>query len=107
MINDKKIDIYESIYEIVRSIPLGRVTTYGAIGKSIGMRSSARMVGWALNAVAGRNDIPCHRVVNRVGELTGKMHFATPTLMKELLEAEGICFIGDTVDMKKHFWHPS
>jgi methylated-DNA-protein-cysteine methyltransferase-like protein len=99
-------DIYDRIYDIVRSIPSGRVTTYGAIAEMIGLRSSARMVGWALNSAAGRTDIPCHRVVNRLGELTGKMHFATPDLMRELLEAEGVVFIDESVDMKKCFWRP-
>lgn len=99
-------DLYDRIYDIVRSIPAGRVTSYGAIAEKIGLRSSARMVGWALNAAAGRTDVPCHRVVNRLGELTGKMHFATPDLMRELLEAEGIDFVSECVDMKKCFWSP-
>jgi methylated-DNA-protein-cysteine methyltransferase related protein len=103
---DKK-DIYSRIYDIVLKVPAGRVTTYGAIAEIIGMKSSARMVGWALNAVAGRTDIPCHRVVNRIGELSGKMHFATPTLMRELLETEGVTFTKDAVNMEKHFWHPN
>lgn len=99
-------DFYEKVYEIVARIPLGKVTTYGAIAEAIGMKSSARMVGWALNAAAFRRDIPCHRVVNRRGELSGARFFATPNLMKELLEAEGIGFEGEAVDMKEHFWKP-
>lgn len=84
------------------------VTTYGAIGAALGLRSGARLVGWALNAVAhsDRTDIPCHRVVNRNGELSGKMHFETPHVMRERLEAEGIVFNGDQVDMKRHLWQP-
>jgi len=71
------------------------VTTYGLIAQSLGMKSSARMVGWALNSVAGNIDIPCHRVINRRGELTGRRYFATPNLMRELLESEGIEFFED------------
>ncbi|MBM2813571.1 MAG: methylated-DNA/protein-cysteinemethyltransferase [Ignavibacteria bacterium] len=100
-------DFFNKVYDIVERIPSGKVTTYGAIGKAIGMISSARMVGWALNAVAGDSSLPCHRVVNRVGELSGKMYFSTPHLMKELLISEGITFKGDAVDMKKHFWEPT
>ena len=74
--------------------------------RSIGMKSSARMVGWALNSAAGDVSLPCHRVVNRNGELTGRMHFATPLFMRKLLMAEGICFIDDAVDLKKHLWKP-
>lgn len=106
MKSENKEDLYTKIYTIVRNIPPGKVSTYGAIAERIGIRSSARMVGWALNKAAGNTEIPCHRVVNRNGELSGKMHFATPTLMKELLEAEGVDFIDEAVNMKKHFWEP-
>jgi methylated-DNA-protein-cysteine methyltransferase-like protein len=99
-------DFYEKVFDIVRQIPRGRVTTYGDIGRAIGMRSSARMVGWAVNSAKGRDDMPCHRVVNRLGELTGRMHFATPHLMRELLESEGIEFIGERVDLAKCLWRP-
>jgi methylated-DNA-protein-cysteine methyltransferase related protein len=99
-------DFYEKVFGIVEKIPSGYVTTYGAIAKVLGMKSSARMVGWALNSVAGDRNLPCHRVVNRNGELTGKMYFETATLMRELLEAEGIEFINEHVNMKKHFWEP-
>jgi methylated-DNA-protein-cysteine methyltransferase related protein len=99
-------DFYERVFEIVEIIPSGCVTTYGAIAKVIGLKSSARMIGWALNSVAGERKLPCHRVVNRNGELTGKMYFETPTLMRELLESEGIEFINEHVNMKKHFWEP-
>lgn len=101
-------DRYERIYDIVRAIPEGKVTTYGDIARSLGIRSGARLVGWALNAVAlsERTDIPCHRVVNRLGELSGKMHFETPYVMRERLESEGIAFDGEAVDMAKHHWEP-
>jgi len=104
---NRNVDLYDRIYEIVRQIPVGKVTTYGAIAESIGIKSSARMVGWALNVAASRTDIPCHRVVNRMGELTGKLHFATPNLMRELLEAEGIVFTKDSVNINKYFWDPN
>ena len=99
-------DKYEKIYEIVKDIPSGKVTTYGKIAEAIGIRSSARFVGYALNSSKGRDDIPAHRVVNRNGELTGKNHFPTPTFMRELLESEGVEFIGDSVNMDKHLWIP-
>ncbi len=101
-------DLYERIYDLVRAIPSGRVTTYGHIAKAIGARGGARLVGWALNAVAlqDRTDIPCHRVVNRLGELSGKMHFETPFVMRERLEAEGVTFRGEAVDMDRHLWEP-
>src|SRR5687768_14515083 len=100
-------DLYERIYDIVRRIPIGSVTSYGAIARCIGIGRSSRMVGYALNAVADDMSIPCHRVVNRNGELSGKMHFATPTLMRELLESENITFVDEAVDMKRHFWDPA
>lgn len=99
-------DKYEEIYKIVKKIPVGKVTTYGKIAEVIGIKSSARFVGYALNSSKGKEDIPAHRVVNRNGELTGKNHFPTPTFMKELLESEGIEFIDDTVNMDKHLWVP-
>ena len=101
-------DFFQRVHELVRQIPPGRVTTYGHIAQALGLRSSARMVGWALNAVAlrDRTDIPAHRVVNRLGELSGKMHFETPFAMRERLEAEGVQFIGDAVDLHRHLWVP-
>lgn len=101
-----KDNFFSNVYELVRQIPYGRVSTYGRIARAAGMRSSARMVGWALNSAAADPSIPCHRVVNRLGELTGKRHFATPTLMRELLESEGVEFIGDAVDLGKYLWEP-
>lgn len=101
---DKDADFFKKVYSIVERIPCGKVTTYGSIANAIGIKSSARLVGWALNSVAGNPHLPCHRVINRNGELTGKRHFASPTLMRELLEEEGITFIGDAVDLSRHFW---
>ncbi len=100
-------DFYYRVYEIVANIPTGKVTTYGAIANALGSKMSARMVGWALNAAKNRTDLPCHRVVNRLGELSGKNAFAYPELMRELLVNEGIEFSGECVVMKKHYWEPS
>lgn len=101
---EKKLE--KQILDIVNAIPFGKVTTYGEIAEVIGMKSSARIVGWILNANRDKMEIPFHRVVNRNGELTGKLHFATPTLMKELLISEGITFIGEAVNMSVHLWKP-
>ncbi len=101
-----KEDFFQRVYKIVSQIPYGKVTTYGAIANALGIKSSAIMVGWALNAAKNRSDLPCHRVVNRNGLLTGKKHFPTPTIMRELLEQEGINFIDEMVDLKRHFWKP-
>ncbi|MCX7798617.1 MAG: MGMT family protein [Melioribacter sp.] len=108
MPNTKKTkkDFFDKVYEIVAKIPKGKVTTYGAIAETCGIRSAARTVGWALNSAKNTN-LPCHRVVNRIGALTGKNHFGNPMLMEELLRAEGIEFTKDNfVNMSKHFWHP-
>lgn len=99
--------VNENIFKIVKQIPIGKVTTYGAIAKAIGLQSSARYVGWALNSTKLSSDIPAHRVVNRLGELTGKMHFPTPTYMREMLESEGVKFEGERIIMKEHLWIPS
>jgi len=100
---------FELVFEVARQIPKGRVTSYGAIAACLGAKSSARMVGWAMNgAHRVKPKIPAHRVVNRNGMLSGKHHFGTPTRMKELLEKEGIKVKRDTiVDFKKLFWDPS
>lgn len=104
-ISDQHADFFERVYEIVRLIPKGRVTNYGSIATALGTPKSSRMVGWAMNAAHGKHDIPAHRVVNRNGMLTGKMHFATPTEMQELLEAEGIIIIDDQIQhFSSHFW---
>lgn len=101
------LDFFEKVYKIVEKIPCGKVTSYGAIAQCLGMKSSARMVGYALANAANRQDLPCHRVVNRMGLLSGKHNFASPFMMKELLLAEGIEFIDEAVDMKQHFWDPN
>lgn len=100
---------FEDVYEVVRLIPKGRVTSYGAIAQYLGTRLSARMVGWAMNAAhTAKPKVPAHRVVNRNGMLTGKHHFSTPTLMEELLLKEKIQVKDDKiVDFKKLFWDPS
>ena len=90
----------------MNEIPFGMVSTYGSIAEKIGMRSSARMVGYALNADKHNFIAPYHRVVNRNGELTGKNAFPGDDTMRKLLESEGIEFIGDRVNMKKHYWKP-
>ena len=103
-----KNDFFERVYQIVRQIPEGRVTSYGAIAKAIGAARSARMVGYAMNASHHLEDVPAHRVVNRSGELTGKHHFDGTNLMQQLLENEGIKVVNNQiVDFEKHFWEPS
>lgn len=100
---------FEQVYEVVRQIPKGRVTSYGAIAAVLGTKLSARMVGWAMNG-AGRvkPKVPAHRVVNRNGMLSGKHHFGTPTKMQELLEKEGIRVKNDTIsNFKERFWDPA
>lgn len=100
-------DFFGKVFEVVAKIPQGKVTTYGHIAHFLGIRMSARMVGWALNSLAfERLDIPCHRVVNRNGELTGARHFPTPRYMREMLESEGVEFLGDRVNLEKHLWIP-
>lgn len=100
-------NFFERVYAIVRQIPYGRVTSYGAIAKVLGSARSARMVGWAMNASHNIEDIPAHRVVNRKGLLTGKHHFEGTSLMQQLLENEGI-EVADhqVVDFERHFWQP-
>jgi methylated-DNA-protein-cysteine methyltransferase-like protein len=100
-------NFFERVYEIARKIPYGRVTSYGAIAKALGAARSARMVGWAMNASHLMEDIPAHRVVNRKGILTGKHHFEGTSLMRQLLESEGIDVVDNQiVDFEKHFWEP-
>lgn len=100
-------NFFERVYEIARQIPEGKVTSYGAIAKAIGATRSARMVGWAMNACHGRDDVPAHRVVNRVGLLSGKHHFEGTNLMQQLLENEGIEVENNQiVDFERHFWQP-
>ncbi|MCP4122081.1 MAG: MGMT family protein [Bacteroidetes bacterium] len=100
---------FEKVYDVVRLVPYGRATTYGDIAKYLGTGSSARMVGWAMNACHGSMPpVPAHRVVNRLGMLTGKSHFESPNMMQQLLESEGVKVKGDKiVDFKKVRWVPA
>jgi methylated-DNA-protein-cysteine methyltransferase related protein len=100
---------FERVYEVVRRIPYGRVTSYGAIARYLGTAGSSRMVGWAMNhSHALENQIPAHRVVNRNGVLTGKMHFGSPNLMEQLLRSEGIEVEDDCItNFRTCFWDPS
>ena len=98
---------FEEVYKVVKQIPYGKVTTYGAIANYLGSGKSARTVGWAMNSSHQYNDIPAHRVVNRNGCLTGKHHFNGTNLMKQLLENEGMVIRNDQiVDFKSFFWNP-
>jgi methylated-DNA-protein-cysteine methyltransferase-like protein len=99
---------YDQVFELVRLIPKGRVTSYGAIAKSLGAGGSARMVGYAMsNAHLAHPTIPAHRVVNSSGLLTGKFHFSEPNLMQEMLEKEGVIVKNDKIqNFKEHFWDP-
>lgn len=101
-------NFFERVYEIVRQIPEGKVTSYGAIAKALGAARSARMVGWAMNASHNLEDVPAHRVVNRIGMLSGKHHFEGTNLMQQLLESEGIQVVeNQIIDFEKHFWEPN
>lgn len=98
----------ERAYATVARIPYGRVTTYGAIARAIGQPRAARMVGWAVSAPPPERQLPCHRVVNRIGFLSGGWHFGHPDVMRAALVAEGVQFIDDyQVDLTRHFWDPS
>ncbi|MCU0345208.1 MAG: MGMT family protein [Ignavibacterium sp.] len=100
-----KTDFFNKVYKITKRIPYGKVSTYGDIAEACGIRSSARTVGWALNGCGP--DIPAHRVVNRFGALTGKIHFGDPNLMEELLRSEGVEFDNKgCVKLDKHLWIP-
>ncbi|MCK3685383.1 MGMT family protein [Maribellus sp. YY47] len=102
-------DFFQQVFEVVKQIPPGRVTSYGAIARYLGTGGSARMVGWAMNASHSSADyVPAHRVVNRNGLLTGKHHFDTPNAMQELLEAEGFLIEDDQIqNFKERFWDPA
>lgn len=102
-------DFFNQVYQVVRLIPKGRVTSYGAIAAYLGSKSSSRVVGYAMNAAHSQKEyVPAHRVVNRNGQLTGKHHFSTPFLMQELLEKEKVVVINDTIqNFNKHYWDPS
>ena len=104
---DKNDNFFERVYAVARQIPYGKVTSYGEIAKFLGAARSARMVGWAMNASHNLEDVPAHRVVNRIGLLTGKHHFDGTNLMQQLLESEGIEVIDNQIiDFEKHFWKP-
>lgn len=105
----EEISFFEKVYEVVKRIPFGKVTSYGAIAEYLGTRGSARMVGWAMNASHNNlENIPAHRVVNRNGLLTGKQHFGYPGLMQQLLESEGVKVDNDQVqDFDMVFWNPA
>lgn len=122
MPSDQTFSFFEDVYAVVRLVPAGRVTTYGAIAHYLGSRGSARMVGWAMNQAQDKalsdkplpgdplpdDHVPAQRVVNRVGLLTGKHHFGTPDRMQQLLEAEGVSVKDDRVqNFKELFWDPS
>ena len=104
----KEYSFFADVYDVVRQIPKGKVTSYGAVAAYLGTKLSARMVGWAMNAAhTAKPKVPAQRVVNRNGMLTGKQHFATPTTMEALLKKDGVAVKNDTVvDFKKHFWNP-
>jgi methylated-DNA-protein-cysteine methyltransferase-like protein len=98
----------DRVHEIVASIPHGQVTTYGAIARALGQPRGARMVGWAVSGPPPELHLPCHRVVNRIGFLSGGWHFGHPDIMRDRLAAEGVAFVADyQVDMKRHFWDPA
>lgn len=102
-----EVNFFEQVYRVAKAIPYGRVTSYGAIAKYLGAAGSARMVGWAMNASHGDEEVPAHRVVNRVGLLTGKHHFSGTNLMQQLLESEGISVVDNQIqDFEKYFWDP-
>jgi methylated-DNA-protein-cysteine methyltransferase related protein len=107
-LSEKNKDFFQNVYDVVRLIPKGRATSYGSIAKYLGSPRSSRMVGWAMNAAHDLDDVPAHRVVNRIGLLTGKMHFAEENQMENLLKKEGIDVKKDQiVNFKEIYWDPS
>ena len=101
-------NFFSDVYQVVKLVPRGRVTSYGAIARYLGTGMSARMVGWAMNACHGLPDVPAHRVVNSQGLLTGKMHFGSPTTMEKRLTRDGVKVAKDkVVDFEKRFWDPA
>jgi methylated-DNA-protein-cysteine methyltransferase related protein len=104
----EKNNFFANVYDVVREVPRGRVTTYGAIAHYLGLTRSARMVGWAMNAAHSLPDVPAHRVVNRNGILTGKHHFSTQDAMQLSLEEEGVLVIDDRIqNFNQVYWDPS
>lgn len=107
-IPEKNKDFFRDVYAVVRLIPKGRVTSYGAIAKYLSSPKASRMVGWAMNNAHSLPDVPAHRVVNRNGLLTGKMHFSTPETMEELLLSEGVEVKEDQIiNFKEKYWDPT
>lgn len=105
--NQNTKDFFEFVFEVVKLIPKGRVTSYGMIANYLGARRSSRMVGWAMNQSHKLEGIPAHRVVNRQGLLTGKMHFSSPSEMEELLASEGVIVIDDQIqNFNQIVWDP-
>ena len=101
-------DFFNRVYEVVKQIPSGRVTSYGAIARYLGAGRSARVVGWAMNQSHVLDSVPAHRVVNRVGLLTGKHHFEGSNLMQQLLESEGVQVTNNqVVDFERVYWDPN
>ena len=104
----KNYSFFEDVFEVAKLVPRGRVTSYGAIAAYLGLKSSARMVGWAMNAAHTDKKVPAHRVVNSQGLLTGKHHFVPPSAMEERLRKEGVKVVNDKVqDFATRFWDPS
>lgn len=107
-LSESNSDFFDRVYQVVQLIPAGRATSYGAIANYLGAKRSSRMVGWAMNAAHQLPTIPAHRVVNRNGLLSGKMHFETPTKMEELLQKEGVGVKNDQIEnWETVFWDPT
>lgn len=101
-------NFFERVYEVVKKIPEGRVTSYGAIARYLGSAGSSRMVGWAMNNSHDLDAVPAHRVVNRIGMLTGKHHFGGTSAMQQLLESEGVKIKDNQVqNFQKTYWDPN
>lgn len=106
-LSEANADFFDRVYQVVQLIPKGRATSYGAIANYLGAKRGSRMVGWAMNAAHTLKGVPAHRVVNRNGQLTGKMHFDTPVQMEELLKLDGVDVVNDQiVDWNTVFWDP-
>ena len=107
-VSEQSLNFFEDVYDVARLIPEGRATSYGAIAKYLSSPRSSRMVGWAMNGAHSKKDVPAHRVVNRNGLLTGKMHFNPPEKMQELLEKEGVLVNKDQIqNFKAVYWDPT
>lgn len=106
--NSTTYNFFDDVYDVVRLIPKGRATNYGSIAAYLGSKISSRMVGWAMNAAHTDKTLPAHRVVNRIGLLTGKHHFTPPSSMQKRLEEEGIKVVKDKIqNFEKVFWDPA